>query len=172
MAEQAIEEIGLKKEVRISHAEDVRTWIGEKEYRLVFPRRLLNYDCSKKDIDILFVGLITDKRKAFLSPFKGKAVIKESFNGRNDKVKGNDNGYFELMARSKFVLCPDGDFTWTYRFFEAVIFKAIPIIQNDSCLYSGYHFFKSSDKLEYDLMKTERNLNKIISQMFLPEIDK
>ena len=37
--------------------------------------------------------------------------------------------YWDMMQRAKYVLCPDGDFVWTYRFFEAVACGAIPIIE-------------------------------------------
>jgi hypothetical protein len=59
-----------------------------------------------------------------------------------------DPSYFRLLASSKFVLCPDGRYVWTYRFFEAVMCGAIPIVQNECPLYDGYRYYTMDDALE------------------------
>jgi hypothetical protein len=38
--------------------------------------------------------------------------------------------YFETMCQSKFVLCPAGDSTWSFRFYEVLMCKSIPIVEN------------------------------------------
>ena len=38
--------------------------------------------------------------------------------------------YFEKMCQSKYVLCPAGDGTWTFRFYEVLMCKSIPIVEN------------------------------------------
>lgn len=40
-----------------------------------------------------------------------------------------DRSYFTLMAKSLFVLCPAGDAPWSMRFYEALMCKAIPIVE-------------------------------------------
>ena len=60
------------------------------------------------------------------------------------------------MAKSKFVLCPNGDFIWTYRFFEAIACGAIPIIEDDLPLYDGFQYYKMDQpfcEYIYDLDK-------------------
>lgn len=37
--------------------------------------------------------------------------------------------YFEKMCQSKFVLCPMGDTTWSFRFYETLMCKSIPIVE-------------------------------------------
>lgn len=62
-------------------------------------------------------------------------------------TKAWDASYFRLLASSKFVLCPDGQFVWTYRFFEAAMCGAIPIVQNECALYEGYRHYTMDDDL-------------------------
>lgn len=59
-----------------------------------------------------------------------------------------DPSYFQLLASSKFVLCPDGRYTWTYRFFESAMCGAIPIVQNECALYDGYRYYTMDDAFE------------------------
>ena len=124
---------------------------------------MFNYNC-KKDINKIFVGLITSKRKKFLKNFPDALII-DSKRGRDNSLKQRDERYFKFMSRSKFALCPDGDFTWTYRFFEAIIFKSIPIIENYSPLYEGYKFYKPHQKLIYRKDWVKHNLNKLKKEM-------
>jgi hypothetical protein len=71
------------------------------------------------------------------------------------------------MARSKFTLCPNGDFTWTYRFFEAIIFKSIPIIEDYTYHYNGYHYYTKDDKFIYNDIWVDENLHKLKKEMML-----
>ena len=34
------------------------------------------------------------------------------------------------MCKSKFVLCPAGDSSWSFRFYEVLMCKSIPIVEN------------------------------------------
>ena len=65
--------------------------------------------------------------------------------GRNFPEKSWDDNYFNQMSNSKFVLCPDGDYVWTYRFVEAIMCGAIPIVENEADMYSGFHYYKLND---------------------------
>jgi hypothetical protein len=38
--------------------------------------------------------------------------------------------YFENMCKSKFVLCPAEDSSWSFRFYEVLMCKSIPIVEN------------------------------------------
>jgi hypothetical protein len=46
------------------------------------------------------------------------------------KFKNFDHQYFLPMKESKFVLAPAGDLPWSYRFYEAITCRAIPIVQS------------------------------------------
>ncbi len=163
-ANQVLTEEKLNLPVKVWHTNDPLTIIGDREFALVFPKFMLDYQ-NEKDIDLLFVGLLTKKRMEFLSNFK-KAVIIASNRGRNENTKKKDEDYFTLMSRTKFALCPNGDFIWTYRFFEAIIFKAIPIIQDFHPLYDGYKYYSLGDNLVYNEEWVNENLKRIKQKMF------
>lgn len=54
--------------------------------------------------------------------------------GREISNKVYDVSYWERLQNSKTVYCPAGDFGWTYRFYEALLAGAIPIIDSNSSL--------------------------------------
>jgi len=58
-------------------------------------------------------------------------------------VKDNID-YFRKMCQSKFVLCPAGDASWSFRFYEVLMCKSIPIVE------SWHHTYRT---------KEEANLN-------------
>lgn len=60
--------------------------------------------------------------------------------GREFPLKAWDDEYFRTMSRAKFVLCPSGDYVWTYRFFEATMCGAIPIVEEPCALYANFRF--------------------------------
>ena len=113
---------------------------------------------------MLFVGFKNSKRIDFLKKFNNATIIFTN-KGRDIKTKVKDEEYFNLMSKAKFVLCPNGDFIWTYRFFEAILFQAIPIIEDYSELYKDYKFYKYGDKYEYNSEWIIYNLNKIKNEM-------
>ena len=65
----------------------------------------------------------------------------------------SDKNYFDVMCKSKFCLCPAGDDLWSMRFYEALMCKCIPIVNNEKETYRsdpesklGYKFYLTSDK--------------------------
>lgn len=83
-----------------------------------------------------------------------------SLKGREFPAKVWDDDYFQQLGQAQFVLCPDGDFTWTYRFFEAMLCGAIPVIENDCELYQGFEYFSMQDpvaSLVYSPAMAEHN---------------
>ena len=78
-----------------------------------------------------------------------KLIVGISKLGRIYPIKIWDDDYFNQMANSKFVLCPNGDYIWTYRFFEAVICGAIPIVESTASIYQGFNFFNMNDPFEH-----------------------
>jgi hypothetical protein len=85
----------------------------------------------------------------------GSIVFVTSDRGWRHPTKAWDPQYFQLLSNSQFVLCPDGRYVWTYRFFEAVLCGAIPIIQNWCPLYDGFRYYTMDDPL--DTLKWSRN---------------
>lgn len=74
-------------------------------------------------------------------------VFWSSNRGRVFPVKAWDEEYFQLLADSKFVLCPSGDYIWTYRFFESIMCGAIPIIEKTCSAYEGFRYFTMDDSI-------------------------
>jgi hypothetical protein len=50
--------------------------------------------------------------------------------------------YFEKMCQSKFVLCPAGDAPWSFRFYEILMCKSIPIVK------SWHHTYRTKEEAE------------------------
>jgi len=169
-ARQALDECNMNSHIKVVHAEIPKTFIGDKEYTLVFPRSILKYGLNEKNIYISFIGKITPQRKIVIDKIKhlytGVHII-NSLNGRDLKKKVFDVSYYNNLGNSYFVLCPDGDFIWSYRFFEAILCNAIPIIENESVLYKDYKFYKLGDKIEYKQEWVDFNLKKIKREMLL-----
>ncbi len=109
-----------------------------------------------------------------ISFIEGDIKIIESTRGREFPIKAWDREYYDQMLRSKFVLCPDGDFIWTYRFFEAIMCGAIPIIDNECKLYDDFTYFSMSDNIEalqYNKQTVLDNLKKLEERFTLTEKD-
>jgi hypothetical protein len=78
----------------------------------------------------------------------GLLTITSSENGRSFPGKVWDDAYFRHLANSKFVLCPAGDYVWTYRFFEAAMCGAIPIVEESCDSYRDFKFFRMDQPIE------------------------
>lgn len=162
--QQALQEKGADLPYVIDHATP-KTIVDGKEYSLVFPRFLINTGVPKTK-GMLFMGLITDKRMDWLKQFPNATII-NSLRGRCDSTKVYDKIYFDKMAQAKFALCPNGDFTWTYRFFEAILCGAIPIIQHYCELYEGFHFYFNASNIHYNKTWVKDNLYLLEKTMML-----
>lgn len=100
-----------------------------------------------------------------------------SVRGRRFPIKAWDREYYGLLCRSKFVMCPDGDFIWTYRFFEAIMCGAIPIIESQCDLYRGFRCFTLDDgvkTLEWSEETARHNFDLSRERLTLPrdELDR
>jgi hypothetical protein len=97
--------------------------------------------------------------------------ISASQKGRNFPEKIWDQEYYQSLTQAQFVLCPDGDYTWTYRFFEAALCGAIPVIENTCPSYDGFECFtmaEATDRLVYSPEMAERNYAKAVERLTLP----
>lgn len=90
--------------------------------------------------------------------------------GRKFPVKAWDNDYFNTLLNSKYVLCPDGDFIWTYRFFESIICGAMPVIENTCSAYQGFHYLTLDQYIKNETLtnkQREENFNKLMRDFTL-----
>jgi hypothetical protein len=73
--------------------------------------------------------------------------------------------YFETMCQSRYVLCPAGDTSWSFRFYETIMCKSIPIVKSYHHTYRTvseshipYKYKLSTDSItdaDYDTMVSE-----------------
>lgn len=52
--------------------------------------------------------------------------------------------YFETMCQSKFVLCPAGDSLWSFRFYETIMCKSLPIVE------TWHHTYRTREESDID----------------------
>lgn len=48
--------------------------------------------------------------------------------------------YFQTMCQSQFVLCPAGDSSWSFRFYETLMCKSLPIVE------SWHHTYRTKEE--------------------------
>lgn len=119
------------------------------EKRYLFIRDILKgkKNFFKKILFTIKYGILIKLPKRILNgkAYKSKFTF-DSFHlvftnqGRKFPEKAWDQDYYETLLNSKYVLCPDGDYIWTYRFFESVLCGAIPVIQNTCDAYEGFNY--------------------------------
>lgn len=113
----------------------------------------------------------TDKKtKLYYKPIDiyDFTLLKKGFVPK-ENIKKNyfDINYYDNMCKSKFCLCPAGDVNWSYRFFEALICKTIPIVNKKSDMYIEEHYstldykyyLSTSNVFEYRNDWVEHNYN-------------
>ena len=139
-ARQAMDELGIKGDIEVVHSNDPKTFMNGVEYSLVFPRFILEYyHTYHRCYNASFVGLMTPERELWLKRFDNKLIF-DSNNGRVEAKRKHDVFYFRTLSKSNYALCPSGDFVWTYRFFEACLCGAFPIIEEYHPLYEGFRY--------------------------------
>ncbi|PLX39865.1 MAG: hypothetical protein C0608_10520 [Deltaproteobacteria bacterium] len=100
--------------------------------------------------------------------------IWSSEKGRHFPVKAWDEEYFRMLSKAQFVLCPNGDFIWTYRFFESAMCGAMPIIEDECTHYDGFHFFRMGDDPKtfiWDQNKAFENFERCRTLLTIPKED-
>ena len=183
-----------------SHEEPF-TSIGEIRNPLIFPHDITNYCASlwadKRKLRYSFQGLMTGERKTLLKhwvennitgkrtnlPEKegvelehiglGALLLCSSNRGRTFPIKGWDEKYFKILADSEFVLCPSGDFIWTYRFFESILCGAIPIVEKSCHAYEGFRYYSFEDEaksLAWSQEDADYNFKLCVERITIPGI--
>jgi hypothetical protein len=138
--------------VEIDHAKPTVV-IGEIERPLLFPVGMFDVyrsSWSMRTKRVSFTGYPSRSRRAAIRDWRrrtgrGTTVVHWTKDGRRWPVKAWDQSYVDEMCSSEFALCPDGDYVWTYRFFEAAASGAIPIVESETDLYQGFTYFRMSD---------------------------
>ncbi len=89
----------------------------------------------ERDLLYNFVGGATSpiRRSIYKLPDRPDAVVQEKATYNAVRWADDDavSGYIDLLARSKFTLCPAGSATSSYRLFEALRAGSVPVIISD-----------------------------------------
>lgn len=103
----------------------------------------------------------------------GKLSIRTTSRGRSWPDKAHDESYFSSMLQSQYVLCPPGDFAWTYRTFEAAMCGSIPIVTDRISLYDGLVVGDWHDPHSYPEWSPEvaRHNRQVVRQLLVPGKD-
>lgn len=75
--------------------------------------------------------------------------------------------YFQTMCHSNFVLCPAGDSSWSFRFYETLICKSIPVIESKKHSYRT----KEESYINYEYILAN-NIEQIINLSYNDSIFK
>ncbi len=101
----------------------------------------------------------------------GNLLIWSTSRGREFPIKSWDHEYYQILSDSEFVLCPNGDYIWTYRFFEAILCGAIPIVESHCDLYKGYRYYTMEEnphRLKWREEDALHNYATCIEQITIP----
>jgi hypothetical protein len=79
--------------------------------------------------------------------------------GRQKETKFLDHDYYQEMAEYKYIYCPEGEYKWTYRFFEAIQVGSIPFVTKICDHYNDFYFISNFD------IKCQNLENKAISNI-------
>lgn len=156
----SLKEIGVKKgEIKINH-NDGTCWHKKTGWvPICFPLSMVSQieKIDKiKTSNYFFSGVVTEQRK-WLNKYQN---THHSCYGRNGNTKYNlDLLYYEKMSQSFFGLSPVGDCPWSYRFFEAIMCKSIPILgDNEFDIYSkNFVHMRDSGQHIYNILDVEKN---------------
>ncbi|KAL9182996.1 hypothetical protein ACHAXT_004783 [Thalassiosira profunda] len=142
---QALDEECLQvHSIEVMHKE-AREKIDGCALGVVFPRSLIQYCMcglwKDKQISFFFRGNLKPKR-VWVTEYENQTdAIVEHSDGRNVRKKSGvyDYEYYDKLSSARIALAPEGDFHWTYRFLEAVMCGAIPVVQRIGEEEKGYH---------------------------------
>jgi len=105
-----------------------------------FEKRIWVVEFAKKYFtsNSIFVNTDDDSNWELLGPFDYTNCSKWKYNPKSQpdreskkvqyRVVKENVEYFEKMCQSKYVLCPRGDTSWSFRMYETLMCKSIPIV--------------------------------------------
>lgn len=141
-------------QISVEREEVLKSWIKKTGYF-----KKVNLHNNEKLISRILKKLPFVKNFSKLNKY-GETYIWSSSRGRNYPYKAWDSSYYNILLNSKFTLCPSGDFTWSYRFFESILCGAIPIVEEDCEAYEGFRYkYLHSDIEKLNWSAEDANFN-------------
>lgn len=167
---EALREAGLEGSKGVDHISG-RCYHNEKEYNVIFPLRYLAEVKrleKSKTLDYVFVGK-NEEGRAWINEFAGeKSYISLTDKGWKMPKEHFDSAYYQLLCNSRFALCPRGKFFWTYRFYEALMCKSIPIVDKnfeEPSMYGfKYYYYQEPTRHYFSLDIIEHNYKLFLKQ--------
>jgi len=104
----------------------------------------------------------------------GGVQVWSSPRGRSFPWKAWDHEYFKRMCETRCAMCPNGDYVWTYRFFEAVMCGCLPIVQEPCEAYEGFHFGtfeENPESIAWDESLAAGNVARLLETVVVPIAD-
>ena len=100
----------------------------------------------------------------------GVVAIGASNAGRAFPGKSWDEQYYRILLSSRYVLCPNGDYVWSYRFFEAILCGAIPVVEEDSDVFQGFEYARMDEPatLSWSTSRARANFQRCLGQVTVP----
>jgi hypothetical protein len=157
--------------VTVERQAAIRTWLRQRTVR---PRRLripISTTRTHRAVEAIRSAAGLRNKRAFRIR-GGDFVMSSSCLGRRFPTKAWDDTYVDTLGRSRFALCPNGDSVWTYRFFEATMCGAVPIVEQSCELYEGFHYYTMADHdYVWSIEKAEHNYQLCAQQLTVPKAD-
>ena len=81
------------------------------------------------------------------------------------RVVNENTYYFEKMCQSTYVLCPAGDAPWSFRFYEILMCKSVPVVE------SWHHTYRTKEEanINYKYVLYQNIENDIICDEYCKE---
>ena len=174
---RALREFGItQRGVKIDHFAGVNFHPLLGRLPLVWPISQLDRAKALRDAregdreGTFFRGTITTRR-SWVRQFPN---VEESNYGRDRKLKFQfDEDYWSQLVSAEFALAPSGDCPWSYRFFEAIIAGAIPVLHDeDPDVYApSFHVIRfPSQPIEYSEKLASENFRKLCLAHTIPSL--
>lgn len=153
------------------------TQLDRRELPLIFPisyaartsRGFLN---TSRSLRAVFRGFKSARRQKELGRLR-LPKVSITFSNKGRETKAFDAAYYAELSKSQLALCPRGDYVWSYRFYEAILCGAIPVITDEWPDTAGYNFYRIVDadwaaitKLPYRRDWAETNYARLLSRNF------
>jgi hypothetical protein len=103
----------------------------------------------------------------------GRIEFGSNRRGRVFPTKSWDPGYYRSLWRARYALCPSGNHIWTYRFFEAVLCGAIPVVEELCPAYEGFVLGLTGDREvpDWTPQVAERNFQLCRERITAPRLE-
>lgn len=93
------------------------------------------------------------------------------------RIINENKFYFETMCQSKFCLCPAGDSPWSFRFYEVLMCKSIPIVESwlhtfrtETEALFGYKYLLYNEFITFDENIIKHNTTIFEKNHLLPKV--